>query len=145
MVLPFTHQGTRRVVRRISFHFQGKVPQRIHGGIPNSHRYILYLRRTRKQSSAGVDFSSAGCLLDCGPKRQRRELLRRRHCVPTSSRSFSLEVLQRTIHSSSFLHCVGFPWKRFSVLFAFTLQGNRAPCFPTHIGIRVEDPCQDAC
>ena len=32
-----------------------------------------------------------------------------------------------------------------SVLFAFTLQGNRAACFPMHIGIRVGDPCQDAC
>ena len=109
MVLPYTHQGTRRVVRRIS------------------------------------TLSSAACLLDCGPKRQGRELLRRRPCVPTSSRSFALEVLRRTIHSSSFLHCVGFPWKRFSVLFAFTLQRNRAACFPTHIEIRVDDPCQDAC
>ena len=27
--------------------------------------------------------SSAGCLLDCGPKRQGRELLRRRPCVPS--------------------------------------------------------------
>ena len=109
MVLPHTHQGTRRVVRRIS------------------------------------TSSSTGCLLDCGPKRQGRELLRRRPCVPTSSRSFALEVLRRTIHSSSFLHCVGFPWKRFSVLFAFTVQVNRAACFPTHIEIRVDDPCQDAC
>ena len=60
-----------------------------------------------------VDFSSAGCLLDCAPKRQGRELLRRRPCVPTSSRSFALEVLRRTIHSFSLLHSVGFPWEHF--------------------------------
>ena len=27
------------------------------------------------------------------------------------------------------------------MLFAFTPQGNRAACFPTHTEIRVDDPC----
>ena len=104
MLLPFTLQGTRRNVRRIST--KRISPSRVHGGIPNSHRYRLYFRRPRKPSSAGVDFSSGRCLLDCGPKRHGRELLRSRPHVSTSSRTLASRVLRRTIHSSYFLHCV---------------------------------------
>ena len=79
---------------------------RVHGGIPSSHRHRLFFRRTRKPSSAGVDFSYAVSLLDCGPKRHGRELLRRRSHVSTNSRTLASVVLRWTVHSSSFLHCV---------------------------------------
>ena len=35
--------------------------------------------------------------------------------------------------------------KTLSMVLPFILQGNRAACFPMHIGIRVDDPCQDTC
>ena len=35
--------------------------------------------------------------------------------------------------------------KTLSMVLPFTLQGNRAACFPMHIEIRVDDPCRDAC
>mmetsp|Transcript_1481 Transcript_1481/g.4036 ORF Transcript_1481/g.4036 Transcript_1481/m.4036 type:complete len:203 (+) Transcript_1481:947-1555(+) len=85
---------------------QEKVPERLGGETPNSHLYRVHFPRLCKPRNAGVDFSSARGLLDCGPKRHDRELLRRRPHVPTGPRALASGVLRRTIHSSSLLHCV---------------------------------------
>ena len=122
MVLPFTLQGTRRVVRRISTSRKSSSKcSWWDSQQPSLHSLFSEVSQAKQRR---VDFSSAGCLLDCGPKRQSRELLRRRPCVPTSSRSFVLEVLRRTIHSFSLLHCVGVPWEHFQCFLLSPCRGT---------------------